>query len=211
MRIFSVAAVLVVVAGLLALLFHDVDSVRVRVETASESQAGADPLVDAIITIPPGQRLPLAGTTLSVEETGAQTPRLLDAATCWGDGACQGNLLHNGRRPVVKSIELIERTEEASVGELWVRVEGFGESATMGYGAEVEPQRRLVASDIVDAEGREGFGVGYGGADAVSLRYRVTLDGGALAAGSYQLTFLVETGSRAMGPISSPAAPLSVG
>lgn len=207
-RLVSVFLVLLLAAGLTAFLFHDAEAVRVSLEAPGHAPPASVIEVASTVRVPAEQRLPVAGVTFVVESLAASQPALVDAATCWGD-ACTGGLRHVGGGPeVVGSIALTAASAPPSVGELRIRSEGYGTSQASGYGAEIEPRRTRSATDIEDEEGRSGHGLGYGGDEPVELRYAVTLAG--LPAGAYQLTFLVETGSREMGQVSSPRSLLLV-
>lgn len=211
-RVYSLLGVLALAGTLTALLFQDIDAVRLEIEVPAAVQDAGQVPVRALVHVPAGQRLPVAGATLVVEDVSRGSPFLLDAATCWGDARCTDDLRHAGRRtPIVSELGLAERDAEPSEGPLWVRVEGYGQAPTTGYGAEVEPRRRLTASDIEGEGGRTGYGLGYGGERAALLVYTGIVDTTALEPGRYHVTFLVETGSVAMGPVSSPSTPIMVG
>lgn len=204
MRVFSVVVVLGLGGGLTAFLFHDQEAVAVIVQGPVQASVADALAFEAIVRIPEGQRLPVAGATVVIEDVTRGAPVILDEATCWD--ACI-EVRHNAQQePVVASIRLVDASTQPSTGELEIRSEGYGASSTTGYGAEVEPQRSRSARDLVDANGVAGSGLGYAG--SAQLRFAFDIPAGALEAGTYQLTFLVQTGSREMGSVSSPRAPL---
>lgn len=205
-RFFSVVGAFALSAVLLAFLFHTPASVTVDVEAPAKLTA-LTPLA-IHVTVPAGQWLPVAGQTAVLESAGVQ-PTLIERASCWSDASCDGGLVH-ATRPVGALTSIVRGDDGAvpSEGKLWVRSEGYGRSDATGYGQEIEPERSLYASDLAD---EEGVGNGYGHAEQdTTLEYLVHVDAAKLPVGTYQFTFLVETGSAEMGPISSPRVQFQV-
>lgn len=204
-RIFSVVGVVLLSGGLLVVLFHDVDTVVVSIEGPRQLAAEAVTF-DLSVLVPAGQLLPVAGQTLVLEDAASAPPLLVESATCWGDEGCAGGLRYTGRNAgAIRDVARGDDGAQPQPGLLWVRVQGYGHSEGSGYGQEVESDRKLVANDLIDDEGRRGHGDGYGDPEnSVTLRYALTFDPATLRPGEYHLTFLVETGSAQMGAISSP-------
>lgn len=201
-RFYSVFGVFVVAGGLLIFLFQDSEAVTIALEGPEGVENGVGTFV-ATITIPAGQRLPVAGQTVVIENARSQPPDLLESATCWGDVSCEGGLRYFRNGFLVRDIVRLD-SESPSMGPLQVRVEGYGRSSTTGYGQEVRADRSLVADDLVDPEAGAAYGPGYGADRPVTLRYAVSVDASQLEGREFDITFLVETGSRAMGQVSGP-------
>jgi hypothetical protein len=207
-RVFSIIAVVGLAGGLFAFLFHDTPTVDIQLLGPSAGFEGETLLLRAEVGIPTDQRLPLAAVSFVVQNASTSPSGILDVATCWVNTACGADVLHSGPRFYEGlQIEPDDAPVSTSTGPLSVWVKGYGHSSSTGYGTEVEPQRRLVATDVIDETGRQAYGAGYEGQ---TLRFSVLVPASELGPGEYHLAFLVDTGSRDMGSISGPTFPLRI-
>jgi len=212
-RLFSVAGVVLVAGGLFAFLFHDAGSVVIATHGPSAVVAGDVATFNVTVQVPPGQRLPVAGTTLVLERADASPPTFLASVTCPTDASCDASQLR-AFGPDAAAVHGLTRLDATAptTGRLTVRVQGWGHSDATGYGQEVEAVRRLSATDLVDPALGAGYGLGYGDEKSpTTVSYSFALDTSGLAPGAYRLTFLVESGSRVMGEVSGPSTPLTIG
>lgn len=204
---------MLVSGGLFAFLFHDAGAVAIATHGPSTVAVGDVATFNVTVQVPPGQRLPVAGTTVVLERVDrAASPTFLASVTCPTDASCDASQLRafGAAGDALRGVTRLDATAPTP-GRLTVRVQGWGHSDATGYGQEVETVRRLSATDLVDPTLGAGFGLGYGDEKSpTTLSFSVQLATAGLAPGAYHLTFLVESGSRVMGEVSGPSTPLTI-
>lgn len=211
-RVLSFVVVLVLSGALTLLLFDEARAVDIVLSPAP-AETGST-WIHANVTIPEGQRLPLRAAHFVLEGPLAEGNGKLEVArgSCPAATSCVADaVVRQGDSS--DAIAAIEWTATASptFGRLYIETHGYGYSALAGHGYEVDPVRRLVATDFQEG-GKPGYGWGYGSDEGDTLiSLRVQLDPATLPAGTYWMTLLLDSGSAVIGTVSSSATPITLG